>query len=295
MGKTHYDMKYSQYACLDDLPLAPYSQDTWIISNKDVSYLHCHNSLEIVYWVEGEGKFLIENKEYLISQGDICVLCPKVMHQSYVNNDNISRCKYLYIDLERFQTMYPLEIDKFECLKYHSPEFVNIIRKENCLELVSILLNIFQEIEQKPFNYQASVLSRTSLLLIEILRKQEYSIHNYSDNYRGKFVIAASIDYMNVHFAEDISTEQLAFVCHMSVTNYRRVFKKIMQISPMMYLNRLRIEKACECLFLTNDTVLAISEQVGYKSICSFNNNFRKFLNCSPQQWRTNTRISRIK
>ena len=92
---------------------------------------------------------------------------------------------------------------------------------------------------------------------------------------------------------EDISTEMLAHSCHMSQTNYRRVFGKIMGTSPMMYLNRIRIEKACEKLFSTTDTIADIAGKEGYTSISAFNNNFKRFMNCSPQQWRKVARLNR--
>ena len=286
-------MKYTQYDFLDELPLAVYPQENWIVSNRDIPYLHCHNALEIAYWVEGEGNFRIEGKEYTLRAGDICVICPKTMHHSFIGKGIISRCKYLYIDLVRFMEMFPIPIDGIEYLRYHSPEFVNIIRQEDSPELVPLILDIFFEIEKKPLHYQSSVLSRMGLLLIGILRQQESVLENRGEWHKENFMIADSLDYMDGHYAEDISTEMLAHSCHMSQTNYRRVFGKIMGTSPMMYLNRIRIEKACEKLFSTTDTIADIAGKVGYTSISAFNNNFKRFMNCSPQQWRKVARLNR--
>ena len=45
-------------------------------------------------------------------------------------------------------------------------------------------------------------------------------------------------------------------------------------MGPLDYLNRTRIAKACSLLRMTDDSILTISEKVGFGSMSSFNRHF---------------------
>lgn len=292
MNKRSYTRHFQHFACRDELPVAVFSEDSWVISNEEVPFLHFHDTLEITYWVEGEGSFLIENNVVPLQAGDICVLCPNVMHHSFTRGNEVSRCQYLYIDLDRFCSMNP-GYRKMEYLKYHSPQFKNIITPQKCPEAVPLLLTIFDEMNERSLNYQTAVMALTGLLLNHLLRLQDFPAENAPNERDGTFVLAAALEYMNIHYAEEISTEDLASLCYMSSTNFRRIFQRIMQTTPMAHLNHVRIQKACEKLFSSTDSILDISEQVGFSSICSFNRNFKKLMHLSPRDWRKAARASR--
>ncbi|MBQ7868473.1 MAG: helix-turn-helix transcriptional regulator [Clostridia bacterium] len=292
MNKRGYDRYFEKFVCSDELPVAVFSEDSWVISNTEIPFLHFHDTLEITYWVEGEGAFVIENAEHLLHAGDLCALCPNTMHLSRVRGNDIARCKYLYIDLDRFRRMVP-GFEKLDYLKYHSPQFKNVITPQECPEMVPLLLTIFREMDERALNSQAAVLALTGLLLNHLLRLQDLPAEHTAHEHGGTFVLAAALEHMNLHYADEITTEELASLCFMSATNFRRIFHRIMQTSPMAHLNHVRIQKSCEKLFTTNESILQISEHVGFSSVCSFNRNFKKLMQLSPHDWRKAARISR--
>lgn len=285
-----FPMYYSEYSSTDDLPIVPFSEDNWIIRSQTVTFLHCHNCLEITYCRKGDLYFLIERTENRMHEGDICVICQNTMHFSYVKGGEPAYCNYLYIDLNKFKELYPLQIEGLDYLKYHSAEFTSVISEPSCREL---LMLIFKELKEQRLNYRTNVLVLTGMMLTEILRAQKMPVAKLPAASNGRFLIADSIDYMNEHYNLDITTENLAEMCHLSLTHYRRIFKNIMGLPPMMYLNRIRVEHACEMLFSTNETVLNISETVGFKTISSMNRNFKAFTGYAPLNWRNQTRRGR--
>lgn len=291
MSKRSYDHYFQQYVCHEELPVAAFSEDSWFVRNTDVPFLHFHDTFEITYWVEGEGSFVIENTEFPLSKGDLCVLCPNTMHLSYLRGSGMARCQYLYIDLDRFCQMVP-GYEKLEYLKYHSPQFKNILTAQECPELVPLLLSIFREMEQKKLNYRAVVLALTGLLLNHILRLQDIPTDESLYEHGTTFILTAALEHMNLHYSQPITTEDLAALCFMSTTNFRRIFHRVMKTAPMEHLNHVRIRKACEKLFTSNDSVLEIAEQVGFSSLCSFNRNFKKLIHLSPREWRKAARVS---
>lgn len=66
-----------------------------------------------------------------------------------------------------------------------------------------------------------------------------------------------------------------------------RLFKQEAGYPPLNYLNRLRIEKACELLAHTNHPVIQIAYDVGCTNLSYFNRLFNKYLGASPTRFRS--------
>lgn len=80
--------------------------------------------------------------------------------------------------------------------------------------------------------------------------------------------------------------EELADICHLSETHFRRLFLSAMGMSPLHFLNETRIRHACTALSATNAPVTVIAESVGMPSSASFNRNFQQIVGMSPRAYR---------
>ena len=104
--------------------------------------------------------------------------------------------------------------------------------------------------------------------------------HNYLER------IAPSLKYMNEHFSEEIRVADLARACHVSVNHYRRLFRSATGQLPMEYLTRLRLQMAVALLQSTDRTILDIAMDVGFRSLSTFNRQFRRVFNATPRSLR---------
>ena len=104
----------------------------------------------------------------------------------------------------------------------------------------------------------------------------------------GSSQIAEALDYVRVEYANPIKVEDLANVCHMSETHFRRVFEAYMNMSPMDYINLVRVQRACDIMKKTDDSMDIVAQKSGFTTTSTFNRNFKKFLNTSPYQWKIN-------
>ncbi|MCM1188019.1 MAG: AraC family transcriptional regulator [bacterium] len=99
-------------------------------------------------------------------------------------------------------------------------------------------------------------------------------------------IIAPALDYVEQNYSQQFSIEYLADLCRFSPTHFRRVFRDIMHVSPLDYVNHTRIANACNLLQSTEDSILDISESVGFHSVSSFNRCFIKTMQMSPREYR---------
>lgn len=93
--------------------------------------------------------------------------------------------------------------------------------------------------------------------------------------------------YEESHTLENLSME-------IGINKYRlcREFSKAFNISPLKYLNHVRIEKAKELLIETNDTIVSIGESVGIENTTHFINLFKKETGDTPLKYRQSHLVS---
>ena len=72
----------------------------------------------------------------------------------------------------------------------------------------------------------------------------------------------------------------------MSESYFRKVFSRIMNQSPLDYVNAYRIHRAMNLLRTSGDSVQSIAARAGFSSIAAFNRNFKQFSGTSPAAWR---------
>lgn len=90
----------------------------------------------------------------------------------------------------------------------------------------------------------------------------------------------------HVHYPKPITVSSLAETCALGERTFLRRFSKATGIKPVQYLQRVRIQKACDLLETTNLTVDIIAHQVGYEDPSAFRKTFRKIMGLTPREFK---------
>ncbi|MGV2965092.1 helix-turn-helix domain-containing protein [Paenibacillus sp. FSL L8-0435] len=99
-----------------------------------------------------------------------------------------------------------------------------------------------------------------------------------------------TLELIELGYAEHLSREVLAGVAGMSVWHYSRVFKNRTGISPMEYVNSIRMDRAKEMLLVPGQTIKHIASQVGYQDEFYFSRKFKKYVGVSPSTYQRQKR-----
>jgi AraC-like DNA-binding protein len=96
------------------------------------------------------------------------------------------------------------------------------------------------------------------------------------------------VAFMRENLAQPLTLAGLASRIHLHPTYFSNLFTRVMGTSPILYLIRLRVEKAKELLWFTDQPVKQIAAAVGFNDEFYFSRQFRQIAGCSPLQYRRN-------
>jgi AraC family transcriptional regulator len=94
------------------------------------------------------------------------------------------------------------------------------------------------------------------------------------------------LEIMRAKLSEDISLDELAAEAQLSPFHFARMFKQSVGAPPRVHLTRLRVERACELLEMTDLPVTEIAYEVGYSSNQVLARVFLKHRRMSPTDYR---------
>ncbi|MDQ5978798.1 MAG: hypothetical protein QG602_1772 [Verrucomicrobiota bacterium] len=101
--------------------------------------------------------------------------------------------------------------------------------------------------------------------------------------------VLRTIRFMREHLGRPIPLEELARTAGLSLPHYSATFKRQMNCSPGEFLIRLRLQKACERIESTDDTIAQIADAVGFGDPLYFSRIFRRHLGVTATEYRRRT------
>ena len=98
--------------------------------------------------------------------------------------------------------------------------------------------------------------------------------------------VRQSKSFMEKYLSEKIELEKIASTAFMSRFHYTRIFKRVYGLSPRQYLRDLRINKGKE-LLKQGQRISEVCFDVGYDSLPTFCNAFKRATGYSPKEYQT--------
>jgi AraC family transcriptional regulator len=95
-----------------------------------------------------------------------------------------------------------------------------------------------------------------------------------------------TLELMRARLSDDVSLDELAAEAQLSPFHFARMFKQSVGVPPRVHLTRLRIERACDLLEMTDLPVTEIAFEVGYSSNQVLARVFLKHRRMSPSDYR---------
>ena len=98
--------------------------------------------------------------------------------------------------------------------------------------------------------------------------------------------IRIALNYIRKNIGNKIMVKDLADSTSLSMEHFIRLFKKETGETPIMYITRVKMERAMVLLATSNANIKSIALTLGYDDLSYFTRTFKRFSGVSPQQYR---------
>jgi AraC-like DNA-binding protein len=248
---------------------------------------HAHESYEIYYLFAGQRKYYIQDRVYLIGQGDLVFIPKHALHRTLdVGNPTHERIM-MHINDTFLEECFGTDC-VMNWLTPFDKDFPTVRLKADDRRLIEGLLHrMTSELKDQPEGHVVYL----KALIMEFLLNLRRCLHKYDQTepvtnaplHRKIYEIA---NYIQDNHMEQLTLSYLSERFYISTYYLSRMFKETFGISFIEYLNQVRIKKAQQLLRETERKVLHVSESVGFENIAHFGRVFKQATGLSPTGYR---------
>ncbi len=245
--------------------------------------LHWHEEIELLYQLNGRSDIQIDGEKYQIQNKLLTVIDSRQVHSIHTYSDT-SMFICVHISKKLIEKYIPdIDLYRIYCIPddipdSHFPEYLSVCRQ------MEALLRLY--ITDKPawqMESEGIILQVLAQLIRHFSRKSAPDEIGLSSADRTSFNrIRDVITYVEEHFREPISLQDIAGHLGLGREYFCRFFKKNMGMSFLRYLNEVRISHVYRDLEQTDAPIAEIAEKNGFLNQKLFNRTFREVYGCTP-------------
>lgn len=239
---------------------------------------HTHNYTELFFVVGGRGQFQIEDELLPVKANNIVIINSNVSHTEL--SLNAQPLEYIVLGVEG------IELANSE----NSNGQYSILNHYESVEIAGCIRNILREMEQKNTGYEDVCQAYMEILIIRLMRATALVMHTEKQAVSSNHQCAAIRRYIDVHFKENLTLEQLAAEGSMNKFYLSHTFKREYGISPINYMISRRIEESKYLLTETDLSLSQIAQMLGFSSLSYFSQAFKRTQSMSPKEYRQSQR-----
>ncbi len=239
---------------------------------------HTHNHTELFYIVGGKGQFLIEDQVFPVDMNNLVIINPNISHTE--DSLNAQPLEYIVLGIDGVELVTTENSNGQFCILDHFES----------ADISSCLRNILREMEQKNTGYEDICQAYMEILIIRLMRSTALAVPAEPQAVSANRQCASVRRYIDLHFKEALTLEQLAEEAHMNKYYLSHAFKREYGVSPINYMISRRIEESKYLLTETDLSMSQIAQLLGFSSLSYFSQVFRRTQSVTPMEFRQNAR-----
>jgi AraC-like DNA-binding protein len=241
-----------------------------IILNQNTFSFLIEGNKEVIF---DNSDLSIDNRKFLIMKSGHCLMTEKLSEIKnyrsillFFTNETLSKFIQKFelnnIEQNEYKSVYSFEYDKF--IKRFVDSLIDISKLSKTVQKKIIEVK-FEEI---------------MLYLIELHGTHIlYSLTSNNDNLTQNFTRTVESNQL-----KKLTLKELAFLCNMSVSTFKREFEKHYSESPIKWFQNKRLEHAYYLLNQKHKKSSEIYFEVGYENLSSFIQAYKSKYNKTPKQ-----------
>ena len=244
---------------------------------------HWHRAFEIILVLEGELIVTGGDETLLLKQGDLFLINPYEMH-GFIKGEKPNLLLVIQID-PIISSACPSDLNRH--IFKLSPKMK--IDKSTNMRIMNCMYVIIREVTDRTAGYEYAAMSTLHNLItllircIPVTKNNETELKNKIENGERLRVI---LDYINSHYENDISLQNLADLVHLSTFYVSHLVKDNTGLSFRENLSMIRTHHAINLMLNSDKKLIDIAFDSGFSDIKYFNRSFKKLYGETPSSIR---------
>lgn len=255
--------------------------------------LHYHTQFELGLCLAGHGVIYIQNDVYPYEAGDVSVIFPGENHIGQSAKNAPGEWIFITLDTERLFAGWSdsERLKKLYTRERGESRILDPIERGTVIPYLHRMIALHEDNSLPEHDKIGNYAALAACILYESAKwKRNKATLSLTPEDMivlgcGKEIYPA-IQYIFAHYTENVTADQLCRVCGISPMQMRRLFCATVGMSPMAFLHKIRISHACGELSSTKLLVQVVAENCGYTTLSSFNRQFQKIMQMSPNEYR---------
>ena len=257
--------------------------------------MHAHDFYEINIVLKGNTAHYINSRMLIAPIGSVFVIPPGIQHGYYSENNAVifqlvltdkffsTYLTHLY-SLSNYHFIFKIE----PAIRRKTDINLSLLLSDDELKYISPFLERLCQYDKKVTNESfiaqefltLNLIAEICMLANRIIEKQEKTSHNMH-------AIIKAMEYINLHYTENIDFHILAETCNLSYPTFFRTFKNISRNTPIQYLSKCRVEKALDMIRENKYSLTEIAHSCGFYDSSHFTKAFKAITGKSPKDFKS--------
>ncbi len=253
-------------------------------------YEHTHSVLEFYYLRTGHCLYIINGAYVRLDAGDIVLVAPGVHHSTSYTGTTPSERIAVYINTDALPPHLADQVPElFRMLQTSDKRITDKTGRP-------IIEELLRRIAKEQFSPSPSSNVLLSLYVSELL----IQTLNHSTRAKDLFIsmkdmqsdIEQALQIIDTRFSQPLSLDTIASELKLNPVYFSHKFKTTTGHTFKEYLNNVRIRNATHQLLVSDDTITKVALDSGFSSSNYFKDLFRKYMGCSPREYRKQATVS---
>ena len=229
------------------------------------------------YTFSGLGRISSPSGTYYSPPGDVLLHKPRILSDYGVEDEQLQWthlwATFQIHDQDFDLVSWPEILPGIYCLHIDDPSM-----RQRIEQLMLDLIDLYQS----PYHQRMEI----CLSMVQTILLCCDSVNTQSHEQRIDQRIRNSMQFMHDHLEHIINLDRLAEWVDLSVSRFAHLFREQTGLTPMQYLESVRIQRACSELVMSSKPIAEIGEDVGIQDPAYFTRIFRRQTGMTPRAYR---------
>lgn len=243
---------------------------------------HYHDAYEIYLQLDGKRYLFYDNICHTLERGDMAVFKPFDIHYAESRESDYYERYVLNFQTDTLASI--LTSSEIYLLTEKIKTCVIHLNEEQINELFGYFERAGEYADKEGFLMHKMLCSSVFQLIIKAVEYTDKSMDIEGEKIAPQIITA--LRYINKHYAENISLDDISAAAYMSKFYFCRKFHSTTGATALEYLNNIRLTKVHSLLLNTNMTIDEIACETGFMSAINLTRAFKKVYGSAPREFR---------